>query len=193
MSKKILKFKRRRKGLTNYYKRKVFVISGKTRLVVRKSNKYITVQFIKPAIKGDICLAGINSIILKKFGWPYSCKNLPACYLIGYIAGKIALQKKIENVALDIGLHSATKGSRIFAVVKGILDAGLKVPVDPEMLPSEERIKGYHIIKYAKLLKETNEENYKKRFSYYISQNILPENMEEYFNKTFSLIKERFG
>jgi large subunit ribosomal protein L18 len=193
MAKKLLKFKRRRKGLTNYYKRKIFVISGKTRLVVRRSNKYINIQFIKPAIRGDICLAGINSIILKKFGWPYSCKNLSACYLIGYIAGKIALQKKIENVALDIGLHSATKGSRIFAVIKGILDAGLKVPVDPEMLPSEERIKGNHIIKYAKLLKETNEENYKKRFSYLISQNIMPENIEEYFNKTFSLIKERFG
>ncbi len=190
---KVLKFKRRRKGLTNYYKRKIFIISGKTRLVVRKSNRYINVQFITHNVKGDVCLAAVNSIILKKFGWPYSCKNISACYLTGYIAGRIAIQKKINNVALDIGLHSATKASRIFAVVKGILDAGLNVPVDMEMLPPEDRIKGMHIVNYANLLKESNEENYKKRFSYYLSQNILPEKIEEIFNKTFSLIKERFG
>ena len=43
-----------------------------------------------------------------------------------------------------------TKGSRIFASLKGILDAGIDIPHNEEVLPSEERIKGEHIDKGLK-------------------------------------------
>ena len=37
------------------------------------------------------------------------------------------------------------KGSRIYAALKGILDAGLNIPHSDGIFPNEERIKGKHI------------------------------------------------
>jgi large subunit ribosomal protein L18 len=37
------------------------------------------------------------------------------------------------------------KGSKIFAVLKGVLDAGIKCPHGEGMFPDEKRIHGKHI------------------------------------------------
>jgi len=55
---------------------------------------------------------------------------------------------------LDLGLQKSVKGSSIYAVVKGVIDAGMKINVSKEVLPSEERISGKHIMDYSKKLKE---------------------------------------
>jgi len=78
-------------------------------------------------------------------GWEGSTSNVPAAYLTGYLAGKRAVQKGIEEAVLDIGLHVPTKGSRVFATLKGLIDAGLRIPSDKDILPSDERIRGEHI------------------------------------------------
>src|SRR5579885_3036021 len=174
-----LKFRRRRENKTDYNKRKVFITSGKIRFCVRKSNKYLRVQLIKPSIKGDLTLLSISSKELKKFGWPFSCKNLPASYLLGYLAGLKAIKKGIEEAVLDLGLYTPTKGNRIFAVLKGALDAGMKIPVSEEILPSEERIKGLHIKEYFEKLKESGE--HEKRFSGYLKNNVNIEELEVNF------------
>ncbi len=140
-----MKFKRAREGKTNYRKRLKLLISKKPRLVVRKSLKYIRAQIIEFDKKGDKTIASAFSKELKKFGWEHSFKNLPACYLTGLLIGKRAVEKGIKEAILDTGLHPSTKGSRIYACVKGALDAGLKVPISEEVLPSEERIRGEHI------------------------------------------------
>jgi large subunit ribosomal protein L18 len=44
-----------------------------------------------------------------------------------------------------LGLNISTKGSRIYAALKGVLDSGIKVPHSEDILPSEDRIKGKHI------------------------------------------------
>jgi len=72
-------------------------------------------------------------------------KNTSAAYLTGYLAGKLALQKGIKEAILDIGLQRPVKGSRVFAALKGLLDAGLEIPHGEDIFPSEERIKGLHI------------------------------------------------
>ena len=147
-------FRRRREGKTNYKKRLKLLLSRKLRLVVRKSLKYINAQIVdyKPG-KSDLTLVSANSRELKKFGWKYSCKNLPACYLTGLIIGKRALERGIKEVILDMGLHPSTKGSRIYSLVKGAIDAGLKISVSEEVLPEEERIKGLHIANYLEKFK----------------------------------------
>jgi len=61
------------------------------------------------------------------------------------LLGKKALAKGVENAILDIGVQRSVKGSRLYAAVKGVLDAGMHVPVSEEMLPSEERLLGKHI------------------------------------------------
>jgi len=52
---------------------------------------------------------------------------------------------KLGEVILDIGMQRSTKGSRIYAALKGAVDGGLNVPYSEEILPSDERIRGLHI------------------------------------------------
>lgn len=151
-------FRRRREGKTNYKKRLKLLLSGKPRLVVRKSLKYIRAQIIVFDEKGDRTLAAASSRELKKLGWKFACDNLPAAYLTGLIIGKKALKKGIEKAILDMGLYPSTKGSRIYAVVKGAIDAGLKVPCSEEVLPSEERIRGEHIANFLEKFKDIPQE-----------------------------------
>ena len=68
--------------------------------------------------------------------------NLPSAYLTGFLAGLRAKSKGIDNAVLDIGLNPPVKGSKVYAALKGVVDAGLDVPVDPETFPAEERING---------------------------------------------------
>ncbi|MEM5790957.1 MAG: 50S ribosomal protein L18 [Candidatus Aenigmatarchaeota archaeon] len=142
-----IQFKRRREGKTDYKRRLKLLSSKKPRLVVRKSLKYIRAQIIEFDKKGDKTIASAFSKELEKFGWKYSFKNLPASYLTGLLIGKRAIEKGVKEAILDIGLYPSTKGSKIYACGKGALDAGLKIPIKEEILPSEERIKGEHIVK----------------------------------------------
>lgn len=143
-------FRRRREGKTDYRQRLQLLKSGKPRLVIRRSLKYITAQITEFAKQGDKVVVGITSKELKKFGWNFVCDNLPAAYLTGLLIGKKALEKNVREAVLNSGLYPTVKGSKIYAVVKGALDAGLKVAVDNEILPSEFRIKGEHIAKNEK-------------------------------------------
>lgn len=142
----LMPFKRRRENKTNYRKRLALLKSKKTRLVIRRSLSNISVQFINFVPNGDQTIAEANSTELKKLGW-IRTGNVPASYLTGLLAGKKAKNKKIEEAVLDIGLQISTKGSRIYAALKGVLDSGIKVPCSEEILPSEDRIKGRHISK----------------------------------------------
>lgn len=146
--------KRRRKFKTDYKKRLKLLLSGKPRLVVRKTNKYIIAQIVISEEARDRTVVGVTSKILRdKYGWKYSCKNLPAAYLTGLIIGKLALKNGIKEAILDMGLNRKTKGNRIFATLKGAVDAGLKIPHGEEILPDETRIKGEHIARYLEKFK----------------------------------------
>jgi len=153
-----MQFKRRRLGKTDYDKRLSLLISKKPRLVVRKSLNYITVQIVEFGKNGDKTIVSTSSKQLKKLGWNFACDNLPAAYLTGMLVGKLAKEKKIGEVILDSGLYPSTKGSVVYAVAKGAFDAGLKIPIGEEVLPSAERIKGEHIAKHLEKFKKLPEE-----------------------------------
>jgi large subunit ribosomal protein L18 len=148
--------KRRLEGKTDYRQRLKLLLSKKPRLVVRKSLKYITAQIVEFDEKGDKVIASAHSKNLKKLGWEFACDNLPAAYLTGLMIGKKALEKNVNEAVLDIGLYPSTKGNRIYALVKGVIDAGLKIPCDESVFPEEERICGMHIAneKFKKLPEE---------------------------------------
>jgi len=141
---KILGFKRRRLNLTDYEKRLKLLKSRKTRVTIRRSNKYLQVQFTNFDPKGDKVLLTTSSKALKKLGWNHSCKNIPAAYLTGLYASKLAKEKKIQECVLDTGLYSIVNGSVLFAALNGIVDGGLKVPHSKEIFPEEKRLKGEH-------------------------------------------------
>jgi len=142
--KRVIQFKRRLKKKTNYRKRLALLRSGKTKLVIRKSLSNISVQFINFKPNGDETMATAVSTELKKLGWSRT-GNVPAAYLTGLLAGKKAKERNIKEAVLDIGLQTSTKGSRIYAALKGVLDAGINVPCSKDILPLEDRIKGKHI------------------------------------------------
>jgi len=176
-----LPYRRRREGKTNYRKRKALIISGKPRLVVRGTLKNIIVQVVAAKPHGDEVLASAHSReLLKKYGWRAPRGNLPAAYLTGLLCGLKAKAKGINEAVLDIGLYSPTRGARVFAALKGALDAGLMIPHGEEKLPDEERIRGFHIAKYAKIL-SANTEKYMATFSKYLKSEISPENLPEHF------------
>ncbi|MGC8563340.1 MAG: 50S ribosomal protein L18 [Fervidicoccaceae archaeon] len=186
--------KRRREGKTNYRKRYVQVLSKKPRLVVRRSNKYIEAKIVDFNIKGDIVKVSAHSIeLIDKYGWLGSGSSTMAAYLTGYLLGKRALEKGIQEAVPDIGLRSPTKGSRVFAVIKGAKDAGLNVPASEEVFPGEDRIKGEHVSAYAKTLKETSPEIYQKQFSLLLKKGLEPERYPEHFEEILQKIKESKG
>jgi large subunit ribosomal protein L18 len=70
---------------------------------------------------------------------------LPASYLVGYALGKSALAAGHDEAVLDIGLAASSSGARVFAALKGMIDAGLEIPHGESVLPSDERLSGAHI------------------------------------------------
>ncbi len=143
--KRRIRFKRRREGKTDYRVRLNLLKSGKFRLVVRKTTNNIIAQIVNYLPKGDEVLASADLIQLKRdFGWKGGA-NVPAAYLVGYLLGTRAKKHKLDDLVLDMGLQSSTKGGKIFAVVKGMTDAGITIPCDESVFPSEDRINGKHI------------------------------------------------
>lgn len=170
-------FKRRRKNITDYRMRKSMISSATPRLIVRFSSRYINVQLAEAFAEGDKILTSVCSKELEQFGWKASFKNIPAAYLTGLFLGKKALAKGIENAILDIGLRRPSTGARVFAVLKGAIDTGVKIPYDKQVLPDTSRIKGEHIESYAKSLFGEDQQRYEKTFSKYVSKNLKPEQL----------------
>ncbi len=181
--------KRRREGKTNYYRRYIYVLSGKPRLVVRYSNKYVLVQIAKATILGDIIIAAAHSRELYKlFDWRAGGKNTPASYLTGLLAAIRAKYMGIEECALDIGLKRPVKGSKIFAVAKAFADVGIRINIDEEIIPGEERISGEVIAKYAEKLYNEDIEKYKRLFSDYLKRGLDPRDLPKHFRETLDKI-----
>ncbi|MBD3155074.1 MAG: 50S ribosomal protein L18 [Candidatus Aenigmarchaeota archaeon] len=142
-------FKRRFEDKTDYKKRLGLLLSGKSRLVIRTSTKHVQVQVIKYEPEGDKTLLSAHTQELKGMGWKHSTSNIPAAYLTGLLIGKKAKKKKIKSLVVDFGPQRIVKSSRLFSVLKGAIDAGLDVSCSEEVLPTEERLKGEHIVKYS--------------------------------------------
>ena len=174
--------RRRREGKTDYQARKALVTSRKPRLVTRASIKNVEVQIIIAKPHGDEVLASANSReLIKSYGWRAPTGNIPASYLTGLLCGVKAKAAGINQAILDIGLVSPTKGSKIFAVLSGVVDAGVEVPHSEEKIV-KERMKGEHIAKYAKNLGAGSDE-YNAKFSQYTAQGVAPEKIVEHFTK----------
>ncbi len=148
-------FKRRRQGRTDYRHRAALLKGGTARLVVRKSNRNVRVQFVEYRQVGDKVLASAVSTDLAELGWSGSGKSTPGAYLTGLLAGKRAKEKGFEEAVLDIGLRTPTKGGVVFAALKGVLDAGVDVPHSEEMVPGQDRIAGKHMREGVSAMFET--------------------------------------
>ncbi|MCK4582377.1 50S ribosomal protein L18 [Candidatus Bathyarchaeota archaeon] len=182
-------YRRRREKKTDYAARRVLATADRPRVVVRVSGKNILVQVVRSAIEGDYVVAQTSSKELKKsYGWVASGKNVPAAYLLGLLAGKKAKAAGVEHAILDMGLKRATAGNKVFAVVKGALDAGLDVPCDSDIIPPPERINGSVIAEYAEQMEDPLE--YETRFSVYLRRGLRPEAIQGHFEEVKARIEE---
>ena len=187
-----VQLRRRREGKTDYQARKALVISRRPRLVTRPSINNVTAQIIIAKPQGDQVLAAANSReLVKKYGWKAATGNIPAAYLTGLLCGLKAKAAGIDSAILDIGMVIPTKGSKVFAVLHGVIDAGVEVPHgDEKIVP--DRAKGDHIARYAKSLSGEDHELYAAKFSKYTAQGVAPEKVAEHFSKVRAAIAGSF-
>lgn len=131
-------FRRRREKKTDYEKRLGLVKGEMPRMIVRKSNRYLLVQFIEFKPDGDRTIFTITGSGLSKlFKWP-SKRNVWSAYLAGLYAGKEASKKGVKEFVLDIGMQTPSKGSVLFAALQGAVDAGLKTEYDEGKVPKDK-------------------------------------------------------
>ncbi len=159
---KILPKRRRLENKTNYSKRLRLLEGRKPRIVIRKTNKYIILQYVESKAAQDLIKASVVSKELVEYGWPEaksgSLKSLGACYLAGILFGNKI--KKLAPAILDTGLIRSTHGSRVYAAVKGIIETGFKLPCNEKVMPEETRIKSENLQEFfdkvkSNVMKET--------------------------------------
>ncbi|PIN93545.1 50S ribosomal protein L18 [Candidatus Pacearchaeota archaeon CG10_big_fil_rev_8_21_14_0_10_31_24] len=135
--------RRRLEAKTDYKARLTLLKSGKPRLVVRRTNKYIIAQIVTTDIAQDKVIKSVISKDLIAKGWPESkkgsLKSKAAAYLTGYLLGK-EVKSKVPKAIFDIGMYRNLEKSRLYAVLKGALDAGLDIPHNPNVLITDEEI-----------------------------------------------------
>lgn len=133
-----VQYRRRLSGKTNYANRLALVKSGQTRMVIRRSNSHVIVQFVDFAEVGDKTISSYTTGQLHKAHKFPAKRNAWSAYLVGLVAAHAAKKKGVKSFVLDLGMYSPSKGSTLFAALKGALDAGLDGPVPEEKIPSEK-------------------------------------------------------
>lgn len=151
--------RRRRESKTDYSKRIKLLKSGTPRLVFRRSNRYLTAQYVESSEARDLIITGISSKNLMKYGWPKeflgSLKSTPAAYLLGLSIGKKIIKEDLKTPIIDFGMMRSLNKNNGFAFIKGVLDAGVKIKCKEEAFPSEDRIKGKNLKKdFSKTFEE---------------------------------------
>lgn len=103
------------------------------------------------------------------------------------------------RVYLDVGLSRTSTGTKLFGVLKGACDGGLNIPHGTKrMIGSGDEgldgdtlrkyIFGGHVAEYMKLLRDEDEDRFKRQFSRYIKLGISEDNMEAMYKKTHAAI-----
>lgn len=183
-----VQFRRRRSGKTDYRKRPRMLLSEKPRAVVRRTSNHIIVQVVKYEPEGDRVVVSGHSGELGKYGWKGGTSNMPAAYLTGLLCGLKSAEAGVKSAILDSGLVTGVKGSKIFAALKGLLDAGMDISHNKDVLPQDARIRGEHIASYASLLGADK----KKRFSKTeIDPAELPKHFEDVKGNIMKEVKKR--
>ena len=116
--------------------------------------------------------------------------NTPTAYLTGLLAGTKAKKAGITMAVLDIGLKTPVHGAKIFAALKGAIDAEINIPADEKAFPKQERLSGKHIEEFASKL---SSEELNKKFGEYLKNKIDPKKLSELFEKTKNSIKTKYG
>jgi large subunit ribosomal protein L18 len=137
--------RRRRENKTDYKARRIMLMSGLPRVVVRRTNKYFILQAVESVEAQDKVIATVTSKELLKNGWDEkkggSLKSIAAGYLTGILMAKKLNEGKY---IVDLGMARTRKGGRVFAVIAGLVEGGLDVAHNDKVFPSKDRLTGEH-------------------------------------------------
>jgi large subunit ribosomal protein L18 len=161
--------RRRIENKTDYKRRTNLLKSEKPRILFRKTNRYIIVQYVKSEEAKDRIVFGLTSRKLFDYGWPEkfagSLKSITASYLIGYLFGKKMKEKKLGDGIMDLGMIRNVHKSKPFACIKGLVDAGVKIECKKDVFQEEGKIKGENLkenfSKYFDIIKSKIDEGKK--------------------------------
>jgi len=103
---------------------------------------------------------------------------------------------------LDVGLARTTTGARVFGALKGAADGGLDIPHSVKRFPGYDNeagefsaethrnhIFGKHVADYMTMLKDEDDEQYKRQFSQYIKHGVTPASMEAMYKSGHEAIR----
>ena len=177
-------YRRRRSGATNYNARRKAISSRGTLLAVRISGKNVSAQFLKPTVTGRPgsrvrALPRAQEARMERFA------KVPAGVLPSRASGpgRTPSRRAWRARSSTTASRRSSRGSRISAFVKGVIDGGVEVPFSEEAMPSEERLKGENIAKYAAELAK-DKEAYDKRFSGLLKKGFRPEDYAQNYART---------
>lgn len=143
---RVFRFNRRIRGQTDYSLRLKLLKSDLTRVVIRRSNKNMLVQFVNYTPNGDKIITSAKAVDLTKLGFTLNTGNTVSAYLTGLLAGKRAQKAGFKGECIvDLGLQSSMYGTRLFAAVKGVKDSGIDIKVKDIVFPVDERLDGSHL------------------------------------------------
>jgi len=209
----------------------------KYRLVVRRSNRFVGVQIVYATITGDKVMTQAHSRELPKYGFKAGLGNFAAFYAVGLLVGrrllnKLGLEENFEGVEeadgeefhieeevdeddrqpfkciLDVGLARTSVGARVFATLKGAVDAGLHVPHNNKRFPGyrspeerggeaefdaeaiRDRIFGKHVAEYMETMEEEDQQKYEAHFAKYIEEDVGPDDVEDMCLEAHKAIRE---
>ncbi len=141
--------KRRQERKTNYHTRLKLLKSEIPRIVFRKTNSYLIVQYILSEDAQDSINFGLTSKALLKYGWPEnfkgSLKSIPAAYLTGYLVAKKIIKNNLDKPIVDFGMQRTLHKTKLFSFLKGLIDGGIDISCKEEAFPEEERISGKNL------------------------------------------------
>lgn len=141
--------RRRRENKTDYKTRLNLLKKDVPRLIFRKSNKFLTSQYVFSEEARDRVKFGLSSKGLLKYGWPKefkgSLKSLPVAYLLGYLTTKKILKERLNQPIVDFGMIRTIHKTKVFAFLKGLIEGGIKINCKEKAFPEQERIEGKNL------------------------------------------------
>jgi len=103
---------------------------------------------------------------------------------------------------LDVGLARTTTGARVFGALKGAADGGLDIPHSVKRFPGYDNeggefnadvhrnhIFGKHVADYMTMLKDEDDEQFKRQFSQYIKNGVTPAAIEGMYTSAHAAIR----
>merc|ERR1711977_580713 len=106
------------------------------------------------------------------------------------------------HALLDVGLKATSRGSKLFAALKGAFDGGLEIPhsekkffgYDPDSKEYEaeehkERIFGGHVSAYMESMEQDDPDKYQKHFARFIKAGIGADDLEDLYGKVHAAIR----